>query len=151
VGSALEALAPVLAAFPTAEAPLTPEQAAATGPLASAIERVAAPDLVTEMIGPDQSFRVEYRGVAGLIEGWRDWLSPYESFRLEVEDLIESDEVLVTCVRQFGTPVGGGPELEAAGAAVWWVPDGRLVRVEFNLDREAALRSAGLDPQSSQS
>ena len=27
--------------------------------------------------------------------------------------------------------------------------DGRLVRVEFNLNREAALRSAGLDPQSS--
>ncbi len=38
-----------------------------------------------------------------------------------------------------------------SGAAVWWVRDGRLVRVEFNLNREAALRSAGLDPQSSQS
>jgi hypothetical protein len=83
--------------------------------------------------------------VAGLMEGWQDWLSPYESFRLEVEDLIESDDVLVTCVRQFGTPVGGGPELEAAGAAVWWVRDGRLVRIEFNLNREAALRSVGLD------
>jgi ketosteroid isomerase-like protein len=151
MGSALEVLAPMLTAFPTAEEPLTPEDAAATGPLATAVERVAAPDLVSVMIGPDQSFRIEYRGVAGLIEGWRDWLSPYESFRLEVEDLIESDDVLVTCVRQFGTPVGGGPELEATGAAVWWVRDGRLVRVEFNLNREAALRSAGLDPQSSKS
>jgi ketosteroid isomerase-like protein len=137
MGSALEALAPLLEAFPGAESPLTPDD---TG----AIERVAAPDLVSVMIGPDQSFRVEYRGVAGLIEGWRDWLSPYESFRLEVEDLIESDDVLVTCVRQFGTPVGGGPEVEAAGAAVWWLRDGRLVRIEFNLNREAALRAAGL-------
>jgi SnoaL-like domain len=151
VGSALEALAPVLAAFPTAEAPLTPEDTAAIERLASAIEDVAARGLVSVMIGPDQSFRIEYEGVAGLIEGWRDWLSPYESFRMEVDDLIESDEVLVTCVRQFGTPVGGGPELEAAGAAVWWLRDGRLVRIEFNLNREAALRSAGLDPQSSQS
>jgi ketosteroid isomerase-like protein len=151
MGSALEALAPMLAAFPTAETPLTPEHAAATGPLATAVERVAAPDLVSVMIGPDQSFRTEYRGVSGLIEGWRDWLSAYESFRMEVEDLIESDNVLVTCVRQFGTPVGGGPELEATGAAVWWVRDGRLVRVEFNLNRDAALRSAGLDPQSSKS
>lgn len=150
MGSALEALAPVLAAFPTAEAPLTPDDAGRTEQLTAAIERVAAPDLVSVMIGPDQSFRIEYRGVAGLIEGWRDWLSPYESFRMEVDDLIESDDVLVTCVRQFGTPVGGGPELEAAGAAVWWLRDGRLVRVEFNLDREAALRSAGLDRQSSQ-
>ena len=151
MGSVLDALAPVLVAFPTAEAPLTPDDAAATGPLAVALERVAAPNLVSVMIGPDQSFRVEYRGVAGMIEGWRDWLSPYESFRLEVEDLIESEDVLVTCVRQFGTPVGGGPELDAAGAAVWWLRDGRLVRVEFNLNREAALRSAGLDPQSSKS
>lgn len=150
MGSVLEALAPVLAEFPTAEAPLTPEDAAATAPLAMAVERVAAPDLVTVMIGPDQSFRVEYRGVDGLIEGWKDWLSPYESFRMEVEDVIESDDVLVTCVRQYGTPVGGGPELDAAGAAVWWVRDGRLVRVEFNLNREAAFRAAGLDPQSSQ-
>jgi hypothetical protein len=146
MGSTLETLAPMLAAFPTADAPLTPDHAAAAGPLAMAVERVAAPDLVSVMIGPDQSFRAEYRGVAGLIEGWREWLSPYESFRMEVEDLIESDDVLVTCVRQFGTPVGGGPELEAAAAAVWWVRDGRLVRVEFNLNREAALRSAGLDP-----
>jgi ketosteroid isomerase-like protein len=148
--STLEALGPVLAAFPTAESPLTPNDAAAAERLTSAVESVAAPDLVSVMIGPDQSFRAEYRGVDGLIEGWRDWLSPYESFRMEVDDLIEGDDVLVTCVRQFGTPVGGGPELEAEGAAVWWLRDGRLVRVEFNLDREAALRSAGLDRQSSQ-
>jgi ketosteroid isomerase-like protein len=149
MGSALQILAPMLAAMPTAEEPLTPEDAAG-GSLATAVERVAAPDLVTVMIGPDQSFRTEYRGASGLVEGWRDWLSPYESFRMELEDLIESDDILVTCVRQFGTPIGGGPELEASGAAVWWVRDGRLVRVEFNLNRDAAFRSAGLDPQSSQ-
>jgi ketosteroid isomerase-like protein len=151
MASALEALGPVLAAFPTAEAPLTPDSTGTIERLTSAIEDVAAPDFASAMIGPDQSFRIEYRGVADLIEGWRDWLAPYESFRMEVEDVIESDDVLVTCVRQFGTPVGGGPELEAAGAAVWWLREGRLVRVEFNLNREAALRSAGLDSQSSQS
>ncbi len=43
----------------------------------------------------------------------------------------------------------GGVEVEAPGAAVWTVVDGRVRRVEFHLDREAALRSAGLDPQSS--
>jgi SnoaL-like protein len=146
MASALETLGPVLAAFPTAEAPLTPENTLAIERLTAAIEDVAGPDFVSAMIGPDQSFRIEYQGVAGLVEGWQDWLSPYESFRLEVGDLIESNDVLVTCVRQFGTPVGGGPELVAEGAAVWWLREGRLVRVEFNLDRQAALRSAGLDP-----
>jgi hypothetical protein len=42
-------------------------------------------------------------------------------------------------------------EIETAGAAVWHVRGGRLHRVEFHLDREAALRAAGLeDAQSSQ-
>lgn len=144
MGSALEALRPLLEAFPTAESPLTPDDALAIERLTSAIERVAAPDLESVMIGPDVSFRAEYRGVSGLVEGWADWLSPYESFRMEVEELIESGDVLVTFVRQFGTPIGGGPELEASAAAVWWLRDNRLVRVEFHLNREAALRSAGL-------
>lgn len=145
MGSALEALAPVLAAFPTAEAPLTTDDASAIEELTAAIERVAAADLEGAMIGPDASFRIEFHGADGLIERWWDWLSPYESFRMEIGNLIESGDVLVTCARQFGTPTGGGPEVEAESAAVWWLRDDRLVRVEFHLDREAALRAAGLD------
>jgi ketosteroid isomerase-like protein len=144
MGSALEALAPLLAAFPTAEAPLTPDDPPAIARLTAAIERVAAPDLEGAMIGPDPSFRIDFNGADGLIERWWDWLSPYESFRMEVEELIESGDILVTCVRQFGTPTGGGPEVEAESAAVWWVRDDRLVRVEFHLDREKALQAAGV-------
>ncbi|MEK6273658.1 MAG: nuclear transport factor 2 family protein [Actinomycetota bacterium] len=144
MGSALEALAPLLEAFPGAESPLTPDDRPAIARLTSAVERVAAPDLEGAMIGPDRSFRTEFHGADGLIERWSDWLSPYESFRMEIEDLIESGDVLVTLVRQFGTPTMGGPEVEAESAAVWWLRDDRLVRVEFHLDREAALRAAGL-------
>ena len=133
-------------AFPTAQAPLTPNDSASVERLTSAIEQVAAPDLQSAMIGPDPSFRAEYRGVNGLVEGWTDWLSPYERFRMEVENLIESGDVVVTFVRQFGTPTGGGPEVEAESAAVWWLRDNRLVRVEFHLDRKAAMRAAGLEP-----
>ena len=144
MGSALEALAPLLEAFPGAESPLTPDDPLAIERLISAIQGVAAPDLESVMIGPDVSFRAEYSGVSGLVEGWTDWLSPYESFRMEIEDLIESEDILVTLVRQFGTPTGGGPEVEAESAAVWWLRDDRLVRVEFHLDREAALQAAGV-------
>jgi hypothetical protein len=144
MASPLEALEPLLLAFPTSEAPLTPGDTPSIERLTSAIERVATPELVSVMIGPDPSFRTEYHGVEGLIEGWADWLSPYESFRMEVEDLIESNEVLVTFVRQFGAPTGGGPEIEAESAAVWWVRDAQLVRVEFHLDRRLAMRAAGL-------
>jgi hypothetical protein len=144
MGSALETLAPVFLAFPTAESPLRFDDVEATQRLTAAIEGVAAPELESVMVGPNPSFRSEYRGVNGLVEGWSDWLSPYESFRMEVEDVIESGDVVVVCVRQFGTPMGGGPEVEAEGAAVWWLRDGRLARAEFHLDREAGLRAAGL-------
>ena len=57
---------------------------------------------------------------------------------------------MVSLVRLCGKTKTGGVDVEAAAAAVWTVVDGRLDRVEFHLDREAALRAAGLDPQSSQ-
>src|SRR5947207_15803244 len=31
-----------------------------------------------------------YRGIAGLAQGWLDWLEPYESYRLTVEDVIDA-------------------------------------------------------------
>jgi ketosteroid isomerase-like protein len=144
MNSALATLEPMLAGFPTSETPLKPGDPSSIERLTSAIERVADPELVSVMIGPDPSFRVENRGVGGLLDGWADWLTPYESYRMEVEDLVQSGDVLVTFVRQFGTPTGGGPEIEAESAAVWWVRDGRLVRVEFHLDRRLAMQAAGL-------
>jgi ketosteroid isomerase-like protein len=144
MGSALETLTPMFLAFPTGESPLAPDNAPGIARLTTAIEDIAVPDLMCVMIGPDPAFRTEYQGVEGLIEGWTDWLSPYESFRMEIEDVIEAADAVVTIVRQFGTPTGGGPELEAQSAAVWWMRDGRLARVEFHLDRQLALRAAGL-------
>jgi ketosteroid isomerase-like protein len=144
MGTALEALTPLLTAFPTAEAPLTPGDSRAINRLTSAMERLADPALEGAMVGPDTSFRIEFHGAQGLVDSWVDWLSPYESFRMDIEDVIELEDIVVTHVRQFGIPAGGGPELEAEGAAVWWLRDGRLARVEFHLDREAALRAAGV-------
>ena len=58
--------------------------------------------------------------------------------------MIESEDVLVSLVRQLvgktktGGRRGGGP-----GPPSGRVRDGRLARVEFHLDREAALRFRG--------
>jgi len=51
---------------------------------------------------------------------------------------------VVSLVRQTGRTKTGGVEIEAAAAAVWTIRDGKLTRVEFHLDQEAALRAAGL-------
>jgi ketosteroid isomerase-like protein len=116
-----------------------------------AFVEVAAPDFEVAMIGPDYSpARQESRGPEGFTALWRDWTSPFEAYRIEVEEVIESGEKVVTLVRQVGTTKTGGVEIETPAAAVWTVTDGKLRRVEFHLDRDAALRAAGLDPHSSQ-
>jgi ketosteroid isomerase-like protein len=112
----------------------------------AALAAIAAPDLEVAMIAPDAAFRQEFVGVDGFVEGWTDWLTPFESFRLQVDDLIESGDNLVTLVRQFGTPVGSTVEIESIGAAVWTFSGDRLVRVEFHLDRAQGLRAAGIEP-----
>ena len=40
----------------------------------------------------------------------------------------------------------GGVELTTESANVWWVRDGRVVRVVFYLERPMALKAAGIDP-----
>jgi ketosteroid isomerase-like protein len=53
----------------------------------------------------------------------------------------------VSLVEMSGTTKTGGAQIEAPAAAVWTVVDGRLRRVEFHLDQDAALRAAGLEPE----
>jgi ketosteroid isomerase-like protein len=115
--------------------------------LGQALERVAGEDLVVEMVA-DESFRRERFGLDGFLEAWNDWLEPFEVFHVELEDMLDVGENVVTLVKQSGLPKGGATEIENEGAAIWSFKDGKLVRVEFHLNREVALRALGLDPDS---
>jgi ketosteroid isomerase-like protein len=123
---------------------LTPDNQTAIQALERGLREVAHPDVECLMVGPDGVFATEAHGIQGFIDVWFDWLSPFERWRPEIEDVIESGDRLVTLVRQFATPKGSAVEVENAGGAIWFVRDSRLVRVEFHLDRDLALRAAGL-------
>jgi ketosteroid isomerase-like protein len=147
VASNLEILVPLLEAVRFGEEEgLTPEDARGLRrmEIERALREVAHPDVECVMVGPDPAFATEARGIEGFVESWTDWLSPFEHWRIELDDVIESGDRIVTLIRQFGTPKGSTAEVENAGAAVWFIRDGRLARVEFHLDREMAMRSAGL-------
>jgi hypothetical protein len=90
---------------------------------ADRIGEIAAPDLVTTMIAEEGGLRNEFHGHDGYREAWADWLQAFDSYRVE---------------------------LEGSAAGVLRFAEGRLQRIEFHLDREAALRAAGLDPQNVQ-
>jgi ketosteroid isomerase-like protein len=107
---------------------------------------LAEPDFETVMVGPTyMKARLEYRGVDGFGEAWRDWTSPFDAYRIEVERMLDAGDKVVSLVAMTGKTRTGGAEISAPGAAVWTIIDGRLRRVEFHLDRDAALRAAGLE------
>jgi ketosteroid isomerase-like protein len=107
--------------------------------------RLAEPEFEVVMLGPGySSARREEVGLDGFVEAWRDWTGAFKSFRIEVEEMIDAGDNVVSLVRQTGIPKGADAEIETPGAAVWMIRDGRIRRVEFHLDREVALRAAGL-------
>jgi ketosteroid isomerase-like protein len=107
------------------------------------------PDFETAMVGPAymSGRRIEYTGFDGFAEAWRDWTSPFESFQIDVEEMIDAGDQVVSLVSMSGKTRTGGAEIPQPGAAVWTVVDNRVRKVEFHIDRDEALRAAGLEPQ----
>jgi hypothetical protein len=83
-------------------------------------------------------------GLLGLVEGWLDWLEPWESYYIEVERFIDAGDEVVSLARVHAQSTRGGVPVEHSPAAVWSVRDGKVVRVQFYLERDDALEAAGL-------
>jgi ketosteroid isomerase-like protein len=106
---------------------------------------LAEPDFEVVMVGPKYLGQtIELSGADGFREAWIDWTSPFSSYHIDVEEMIDAGDRVVSLVAMSGKTKTGGVDVEAAAAAVWTVVDGRLRRVEFHLDRDSAIRAAGL-------
>jgi ketosteroid isomerase-like protein len=86
-----------------------------------------------------------WRGLEGLARGWQDWLEPWKSYYLEAEDFIEAgpDKVIVL-VRVKGRTARDGVAVEHSPAAIWTFRDDKVIGLHFYLERDEALRAAGL-------
>ena len=107
----------------------------------------AHPDFVTVMVSQEGIAR-EYPGVKGFRQALTDWISPYESFRLEIDEVLTLPDKLVFLVRQIGTTRHGGVEIETASGSVYSLVDGQIRQAAFYVDQRAALEAAGIDPGS---
>jgi ketosteroid isomerase-like protein len=89
--------------------------------------------------------RAAYSGLDGLRTAWLDWLTPWESYRGGVEDVIDAHggRVLVL-TRDYARPRGSDAEVYFSGAPVWTVRDGKVSRIEFYWNRAEGLAAAGL-------
>ena len=101
------------------------------------------PDYETVMVAKQGPPRTHY-GVAGFREALTDWLSPWEEFRFEIEEIVPIDDLIVMMVRQTGTTKHGGVEITTESGTVWWIQDGQVRRATFYLDRNTARKAAGI-------
>ena len=118
-----------------------------TEKIKAALAEVAAPDLVTLMIGGDveHSFTGTFHGPDGFIEAWRDYSATFSELRNELTDFVDvSPDVVYVESRQMGTTATAGVDVDYEAAAVFRFAGGMLQQAEFHLDREAAKRAAGL-------
>ena len=117
-------------------------------PLLSAyLERFAAPRFTCSMVGIRPTAPLEFEGLEGLAAAWADYGEAFEAVRAELDEVLESENHVVILVNQVATTRHDGVEITPAERR--WCSKfagDRVQRLEFHLDREVALRAAGLEP-----
>jgi ketosteroid isomerase-like protein len=85
-----------------------------------------------------------YRGLSSLREGFSEWLSVWERYRLELVELIDAGGCAVAEVRGSGRGRMSGADASEVFFQVWTFHDGRVVRIENYRTREEALAAAAV-------
>jgi hypothetical protein len=109
------------------------------------LEGVAVPDLEVEgMVAGQAGLVAPAPGVDGLVEFWRDWLEPWETFTVETREIREGPKAVLIDAVQKGRLAGSRATVETPSAAVFFFRGDRLARIEFHLDQQEAREAAGL-------
>jgi ketosteroid isomerase-like protein len=90
-----------------------------------------------------------WTGLAGMAEGWRDWLRAWADFRAEPVDykVLDGERILVL-VHNSGRGRTSGLELEQRSVAnLFELREGRVTRLVVYLDIDRALADLGLSPE----
>lgn len=86
-----------------------------------------------------------FEGLAGLRYLWLEWLTPWESYRTEIEEIADLGDEVLLAVRDFARRAVNAPEVAVSSAAIWTVRDGKVTQITFYADRAKALTDLGLE------
>jgi len=106
----------------------------------------ADPGIEFEFAGGPEPGR--WSGLAGMAEGYRDWLRAWENFRAEPEEyLILDDGLVLVLVRNSARGRTSGLELEQRSVAnLFQLRRGKVTKIIVYLDRQQAFADLGLPP-----
>jgi ketosteroid isomerase-like protein len=92
-----------------------------------------------------------WSGLAGMSEGFREWLSAWEGFRVEADEYRElDDERVLVLLRVSGRGKVSGlqvGQVGTKGANLFHIRGGKITRLVLHWDRDHALAELGLAPE----
>jgi ketosteroid isomerase-like protein len=92
--------------------------------------------------GPDPG---TWKGLGEVVEGWRNFLSIWQDWHVEVEEYREiDDEQVLVPLRLWGRGKTSGLDMSARAANVYTLRSGMLVKIVLYWDRNRALADLGL-------
>jgi hypothetical protein len=106
-----------------------------------------------ELVAADGLDAGTWKGLAGMRQGWLEWLSAWEGYRVEVEEYRELDDgrilvLMLHCGRGRASGVDVGQIGEAgkrAGANVLHLRDGKVTKIFLYWGRARALADLGIE------
>lgn len=84
------------------------------------------------------------RGLDELRAGWVDWLEPWDSYYMEIKDVIDFGDRVLVLARDHGRRKGLAGDVELRAATIWTVRDEKVARAEFYTNSDQVLGSVGL-------
>jgi ketosteroid isomerase-like protein len=106
------------------------------------------PDVLFDWSESRSPYTGVYAGHEGLMEFRTELEEAFDDFSVEAVDVIELDsERLVTVTAVRGRGRESGIHLEAGGAMLWRLRDGRILSGKLFQNKSAALEAVGLSEQ----
>jgi len=91
------------------------------------------------------------KGLSGMMEGWRDFLSAWEGWRGEAEEYrdVDGERVLVLIVGSGRGKTSGiaAEQIRARGVNLFYLRNGKVAKLVVYFNRDRALADLGLDPE----
>jgi ketosteroid isomerase-like protein len=87
-----------------------------------------------------------YRGLEGFRRMWLDWLEPWASYHVHLEDVIEDGDRVAVLIRDRACHRDSDAEVEMLAGSVWTVRAGKITRVELYANRRDLFEASGFSP-----
>ncbi len=111
--------------------------------LPALIEQACDPE-IEWVEDPQRADSQVYRGYAGVLRSFEQWLEGFEEYGFVVEDVIDCDHDVFVAGREEGRGAASGATVSSAIYQVLTFRDGKVLRFREFYDREAARAAAGL-------